>query len=128
MAILTERKIWRRNPEPEPKQLGNRLTPTERENVRRAIVYLTGRYASLAACVEALGMTEDALKKARSPRRAQTYRLACIVARAANVPVEKILGGLWPGDQCPHCGGTGKASQILRPSGGPAGNRTPVRK
>ncbi len=113
MAILTERRIWRRNPEPEPKQLGNRLNHAERENVRRAVVYLTGRYASVEACSVALGLSLDALKKARSPRRAQTYRLACVVSRAAGVPVEKITSGLWPGDRCPHCGGTGKASQIV---------------
>jgi hypothetical protein len=115
MTILTTRQVWRRNPEPKPKarQLGNWLNPTERKNVRQALVYLRGRYASTEACTEALGITTDALRKGTSRYRAQTYRLACIVARVAAVPVEKILTGLWPGDRCPHCGGTGKASQIV---------------
>lgn len=116
MTILTSKQVWRRNPEPEPTHLGNRLGPVERENVRQAAVYLVNRYASAAACAEALGLTFNALNKACSKRRAQTYRLACILARVAGVPVEKILGGLWPGDRCPHCGGTGKRSQVVRPN------------
>jgi hypothetical protein len=114
MAILTAKQIWRRNPEPEPKQLGNRLNPAERENVRQALVYLVGRHPSRDAAVAAISLSLEALIKGMSKCRAQTYRLACIVARAADVPVEKILSGAWPGDRCPHCGGTGKRSQIVR--------------
>jgi hypothetical protein len=112
MAILTERQVWRRNPEPKP--LGDRLTLAERENVRKAVVYLCGRYPTAPLQMQALGLTRDALAKARSSHRAQTYRLACVVARAGGVPVEKVLSGLWPGDRCPHCGGTGKLSQVVR--------------
>lgn len=117
MTILTSRQTWRRSPDPEPKprQLGNWLNPTERENVRRAVVYLAGRYATVDACVAALGITRDGLHKARSKRRKQSYRLACIVARVVGVPVGKVLTGLWPGDRCPHCGGTGKRSQMALP-------------
>nr|HEX4317000.1 hypothetical protein [Kofleriaceae bacterium] len=115
MAILTEKQKWRRNPEPSPsRQLGNWLGPIERARVREAVVYIAGRYARREDAATALGMTVDALIKARSPTRAQTYRLACVVARAACVPVEKILSDLWPGDRCPHCGGTGKRSQVIR--------------
>jgi hypothetical protein len=115
MAILTEKQTWRRNPEPaQSRQLGNRLGPVERERVRMAVLYIAGRYRRRVDAAAALGITVHALIKARSPRRAQTYRLACVVARAAGVPVEKILSGLWPGDRCPHCGGTGKRSQITR--------------
>jgi len=115
MTILTSKQIWRRNPEPAPKprQLGNWLNPTERENVRRAVVYLAGRYATLDAFAAALGLTRDGIAKARSPRRAQSYRLACLVARCAGVSPENIVSGAWPGDRCPHCGGTGKRSQIV---------------
>ena len=81
--------------------------------MRCAVVYLAGRYTSVDACITALGMTRDALAKARSRYRKQTYRTACIVARVAGVTVEKVLTGLWPGDRCHHCGGTGKASQIV---------------
>jgi hypothetical protein len=116
MAILTTTQTWRRAPASE-KQYGNRLNPTERENVRKAIVFLCGRYATADSCVAALGITRDALWKARSKNRAQTYRLACIVARGSGVAVEKILTGLWPGDRCPHCAGTGKASQVPRSAG-----------
>jgi hypothetical protein len=115
MTILTAKQSWRRNPEPAPKprQLGNWLSPIERENVRKAFVYLSSRYPSINACAAALSVTRDVIAKARSPRRKQSYRLACILARVAGVPVEKITSGLWPGDRCPHCGGTGKASQIV---------------
>ena len=115
MTILTSKQIWRRNPEPAPKprQLGNWLNPTERENVRRAVVYLAGRYATLDAFAAALGLTRNGVAKGRSPRRAQTYRLACLVARCAGVSPESVVSGAWPGDRCPHCGGTGKRSQIV---------------
>lgn len=114
MTILTAKQVWRRNPEPEGKQLGNRLGLVERENVRQALVYLVGRYPSRDAAVAATGLTIAALVKGTSKRRAQSYRLACVVARSAAVPVEKILSGAWPGDRCPHCGGTGKRSQVVR--------------
>jgi hypothetical protein len=113
MGILTEKKTWRRNPEPSWARRSNFLTPTERDNVRRAVIYLCGRYPTRAAQIAALGLSNDAIAKARSKARVQTYRLACVVSRVAGVPVEKILTGLWPGDRCPHCGGTGKASQIV---------------
>jgi hypothetical protein len=115
MTILTSKQIWRRSPEPAPKprQLGNWLNPTERENVRRAVIYLAGRYATLDAFAAALGLTRDGVAKARSSRRAQSYRLACLVARSVGVPAESITNGAWPGDRCPHCGGTGKRSQIV---------------
>lgn len=113
MAILTSKQIWRRNPEPRWVNRSNFLTLAERENVRIAVVYLCGRYPNTAARMAALGLTRDALARARGRKRPQTYRLACIVARAAGVPVEKVTSGLWPGDRCMHCGGTGKASQIV---------------
>lgn len=113
MSILTTRQVWRRNPEPETKQLGNRITPVERDNVRAALAYLRGRYGTTDAFCAALGISRDSLRKAQSRHRLMTYRVACLVARAAGVPVEKVLSGLWPGDRCPHCGGTGKASQVV---------------
>jgi hypothetical protein len=119
MAILTSKQVWRRNPEPEGKQLGNRITPTERDHVRAALEYLRGRYVTTDECCAALGITRDSLQKARSRHRLLTYRVACLVARAAGVPVEKILSGAWPGDRCPHCGGTGKASQVVAIAGRP---------
>jgi hypothetical protein len=115
MTILTAPQIWRRAPiaVTAGRQLANRLSLAERDNVRRAVLYLCGRHPTLAAQIAALGMSRDAIAKARSRTRAQTYRLACMVARAAGVAVERILSGAWPGDRCPHCGGTGKQSQIL---------------
>lgn len=115
MTILTSKQIWRRNPSPAPKprQLGNWLNPTERENVRHAVNYLAGRYETMAAFAAAVGLTRDGVMKARSPHRAQTYRLACLVASCVGVLPESIVSGAWPGDRCPHCGGTGKRSQIV---------------
>ena len=115
MTILTAPQIWRRAPVAltAGRQLGNRLSLAERANVRAAVLYLCGRHGSRAAQIAALGMSRDSIAKARSRSRPQTYRLACMVARAASQPVEKILSGAWPGDRCPHCGGTGKRSQIV---------------
>jgi hypothetical protein len=113
MTILTSKQTWRRNPVPSGRTIALRLTPQERDNVREALLYFCGRYATVESCISTLDITKDARWKARS-HRVPTYRFACTLARAAGVPVEKILSGLWPGDRCPHCGGTGKRSQIVR--------------
>jgi hypothetical protein len=74
MSILTAKQVWRRNPEPEPRQLGNRLGHVEREHVRQAAIYLVGRYATIDACAAALGITHEAVKKSRRRARCTARR------------------------------------------------------
>ena len=110
MTILIAPQIWRRAPVAVTagRQLGNRLNPTERTNVRAAVLYLCGRHGSRAAQIAALGMSRDSIAKARSRSRPQTYRLACMVARAANQPVEKAGSAVffgWRSDVRPRRAG-----------------------
>jgi hypothetical protein len=116
MAILTAPQIWRRAPATTTagRALGRRLTPAECENVRLALRFLCFRYPTNAVASAAIDISYDAIRKARSRTRPHTYRLACLVAGAAGVDVQRILGGAWPGDRCPHCAGTSKRSQVVR--------------
>jgi len=113
MAILTERKVWRRDAG-SPVRIRLKLTVAERENVRNALVYFCARLPKASDALVALGVTKDMIAKARSRNRHPTYGMAYAIARAVGVPVEKVMDGRWPGDRCPHCGGTGKRSQITR--------------
>ena len=106
MAILTEKKTWRRELSPEAERIKNlpRLTDQEKANVRRAIHFLRARYGTPSRLAEAMGITEANLEKLRSPSRPQTPRLAVIVARVAGVDVGDVISGAWP-SECPTCGG-----------------------
>ena len=114
MTNLTSTQTWRRDPQPEGRQLGTGSTrPSVKTFAAHRVPRWTLRDRGRSLHCSALGITRDAQAKARSKRRQQTYRTACIVARTAGVAVEKVLTGMWPGDRCPHCGGTGKRSQIV---------------
>lgn len=55
MAILTTKQTWRRNPEPGWTRRKDFLTQTERDNVRRAVLYLCGRYPTVESRMNVLG-------------------------------------------------------------------------
>lgn len=76
-------------------------------NTRKALLFLADR-STPAQLAEALGMTMDALWKARAPSRWPAMRLAIRVARAAQVNLEDVLTGAWPGDRCPKYGRKGE--------------------
>ena len=40
--------------------------------------------------------------------RPPTMRVAVLVAFVADVEMEAVLKGQWPGERCPTCGGTGR--------------------
>lgn len=111
MAILTERKTWKRERSEFSKQRKSRstLTPEQQYNVRRALRHLLRQHGNrrekLAA---AMAMSIDGYQKARSPSRPQTPRLALIVARVAGCSVDDILTAKWPPPVvCPRCKGCG---------------------
>jgi hypothetical protein len=105
MAILTEKKIWRRTSEPTERDKRRQLTPEQQKNVQRAIVFLAVRLGSPEALADALGMTVDATWKARGTARRKSVRLALVVSRAAGVGVDDVLSGAWPASgACPYCG------------------------
>ena len=52
-----------------------------------------------------MGLTYDALRK--TLKRPPTMRVAVLVAYVAGVSVDDVLSGVWPGDRCPVCGGSG---------------------
>jgi hypothetical protein len=105
MPILTTKQTWSRK----PRRLRGRGTTSleERANIRKALLFLAARYTSPDRLAEALGLSRDALWKARSPRHPPSVRLAALVARAEVVNLEDVLTGAWPGDSCPKCGRCG---------------------
>lgn len=104
MAILTHRTIWtRRSPAKERRRGLERLTPTERANVRRVLAHLVLEHGA-ADLARALGMTRGALEKARNPSRPQSPRLAYAISRILDVSVDAVLAGAWVRVACPHCG------------------------
>lgn len=103
MPILTHKTVWRRHAEPSPRRSLVRLTPDECANVRRVIAHLTVEHGA-AGLARALGITRDALGKARVPSRPQSPRMVFALARLTELPVDAILAGVWAQSTCPHCG------------------------
>lgn len=106
MSILEAKEVWRRRSTRRVRGRGP-LSIDECLNTRKALLFLAARAPSPAELADQLGLTVDALYKARSPRRPPTVRLAALVARAAKVNLEDVLSGAWPGDACPMCGRRG---------------------
>ncbi|HEY3806081.1 MAG TPA: hypothetical protein VGL61_25940 [Kofleriaceae bacterium] len=110
MAVLTERKKWKREPSEFAKLRASRqkLTETEQANVRRACTVLGRRYGSFKRLCEAMGMSVYGLMKARTPKRGQSPKLALAVSRVAGCSVDDVLTGKWPPPiVCPCCNGIG---------------------
>lgn len=110
MTILTERARWKRAPSRERRirDEQRRLTKEEQANVRRALRILRRRHGSVAALAKAMGMTPEALTKARVPSRPQSARLALVTARLAGTTFDGIISGTWsPLVVCRACRGSG---------------------
>lgn len=105
MRTLTERKLWRRHPATDARSRPGVLTPSEQDNVRRALRQLRRRFGSHRDLAEALGTTPKSLENALSRSRKPSIALAFQAARAAGVPLEDLLSGAWPAPgACPMCG------------------------
>jgi hypothetical protein len=110
MAILTERKSWKRELSEFARLRKERttLTVTEQTNVRRALRVLVRRFGGVAPLAQAMGMSPAALIKAKQPSRTPSPRLALQTARAAGITIDAVLAGELPMPvPCPTCGGCG---------------------
>jgi hypothetical protein len=105
MAILTQRKTWRR-PETPRADRGAVLTQEERRHVAAALVFLKRRYGSWADLAVAMDMREKTVAGAAGSPRRIGPGVALRVAALAQVPAGEVLGGRWPAPgTCPICGG-----------------------
>jgi len=104
MAVLTERRVWKR----EPKRVTTRVNSLEREqqeNVRRALRTLYFRYGTWKDLARAMGVGKNQLKLVMGERAAPSAGLALRAAKVAGVPVEDVLTGkLAEPERCPTCG------------------------
>jgi hypothetical protein len=103
MAILLERKVWRRRP-PRRDPLG--LAAEEQDHVRRALRALRVRYRNWKNVARALGVPMKSLERTLTGKdRPVAPGLAIKAARVAGVPVDDVLRGLVPrAGVCPACG------------------------
>ena len=72
--------------------------------MRRVIADLAIEHGSTAALAWARATTTAALGKGKLPSRAQSSRLAFMVARVAGVGVDDVLAGRWQRCTCQACG------------------------
>ena len=104
MAILTQRKTWRRQ-RTSPAYNTCPLTPEEHANVRRVLGVLRVRLGTLKSVAEELNASISAIRKASMVRSKPTAGLALRVARYVDVPMEDVLSGAYPKPgACPMCG------------------------
>ena len=81
------------------------LTPTETENVLRAMKFLHARLRNWNGVAAALEMDSDAFARVRRTRIV-TARLTFRLARVLGVGIDAVLEGRFaPSGVCPHCAG-----------------------
>ena len=106
MAVLAERRVWRR----EPRRVVSRvdaLEPEQQKNVRGALRALYFRYGTWLALGRAMGVGKNQLRLVMGKRRAPTAGLALRAAKVAGMCVEDVLSGkLSEPERCPMCGKT----------------------
>ena len=108
MAILRERKVWKREAAPayeRPFARAEVLKGYEQRNVLRAMAVLRLRCGSWAKLARVLGVHKKAVSRVRTGETKPHGGLAVRVARAAGVPVDEILNGKFVRrGTCPWCG------------------------
>jgi hypothetical protein len=96
--------VWRK---PRPANVTRRstdLTPEEQDNARRALRFLAKRLGDTSKLAKAMGAHRETVQR---PVRGAvvTAGIALRAARVAGVPLDDLLGGVWPQEgACPHCG------------------------
>jgi len=101
MAVLRERQAWRAERRP----WGPELTQDEVAHVKAALDFLRRRDGTFRALAEAMGLKKATIQYAAGKGKRASAGVALRAARAAGVPVEDILSGVWPKPEtCPHCG------------------------
>jgi transcriptional regulator with XRE-family HTH domain len=97
MAILRERKVYRRpKPKADRDQI-NRLTPEERHNVMAAFEVFRSWRGTVAAVARAMGVSGATVSRVASGHLKPSAGFALKLARAMNAPVENLLQGEWRG-------------------------------
>lgn len=101
MAILREKKVWKRVKEPRARRWGFALTRQEREHVRRALALLCARHT-----VQGVAAAWDVSPRTvmRYCKRSPSPGLALVVAKLAEMSVEALLAGEMVPGPCPMCG------------------------
>jgi transcriptional regulator with XRE-family HTH domain len=105
MAILLERKVWRRERKATSTERLNRLAPDEGENVLAALGVLRSRRGSWALVATVMGVTKRQLSAYRNGELRPSAGLALRVARLAGVAVDDVLNGKFAAPRkCHECG------------------------
>jgi DNA-binding XRE family transcriptional regulator len=97
MAILRERKTWKREKPVVDRDQINRLTPEEQENVMAAFALLWSWRETVAAAARAMGVSKNTVARVASGHLKPSAGFAIKLARAMRAPVENILSGAWRG-------------------------------
>lgn len=108
MAILRERKVWRKPPTPRPSSAVSldRISAEEEASVLAALKVLRRRFRSWQGLANVMRMPLKTLERIVSGKnRRVPAALAIRAAKVAGVPVDDVLSGAFPGARaCPVCG------------------------
>src|SRR5262245_51977273 len=97
MAILTERKVWRRTRRPRATVPLDYLPAVEEAHVRAALRVLKRRYGDWKGLAKAMAMPLKSLERIVSGRdRIVPAALAIRTAKLAGVAVDDVLEGRFP--------------------------------
>lgn len=111
MAVLTERKVWRRPARELPvrkRQDPSRLKDHEVAYVRAALGVMKLRYGSWRRLAEAMQVGRMRVNRVASGSRLPDVAFATRLARVAGVPAEDIIRGRFVREgACPMCGQRG---------------------
>jgi transcriptional regulator with XRE-family HTH domain len=111
MAVLTERKVWRRTEAPVYQRRTRRaaqLNERQQANVLEALKVLRVRFGSWASLARAMGILKGAMSRVVTGESRPHAGHAVRAARVAGVSPEDILKGrLFHADMCPMCGTRG---------------------
>jgi transcriptional regulator with XRE-family HTH domain len=104
MAILRERRVWKRAPRPRGDRI-DALTPEQRANVRRTMDILRTKHGDWKRVARVMGVSSQALMRALSGTGKPGAGVAVRAARLAGVTVEDVIGGAYAKAWvCPTCG------------------------
>jgi hypothetical protein len=104
MAVLRERKVWRKPKAAKPARAVE-LDPVQRDNVLAALFTVRARFRSWATLARALGMPPTRLYRIIRGDAAPVAGLGVGIARIAGVtPGEVLSGGFAKPLRCVWCG------------------------
>jgi len=106
MAVLTERRVWRRELKPAPPTSpANRLTAEQQRNVMAALRVLYVRYGNWRAVGKAMGLSNPVIARIGKGTDKPSAGIALRAAALAGVSGEDVLSGTFGKPECcPMCG------------------------